>query len=105
VLPSIWPDPCPTTVLEAMALGTPIVTTPMGGIADMVTDGDSALVVTPGDVGATEAALRRLVGDAELRARLVAGAKERVRPYLQSAVADTFTGIYEDLAGRHPSRP
>ena len=105
VLPSIWPDPCPTTVLEAMALGTPIVTTPMGGIADMVTDGDSALVVTPGDVGATETALRRLVGDAELRARLVAGAKERVRPYLQSAVADTFTGIYEDLAGRHPSRP
>ena len=68
VLPSVWPDPCPTTVLEAMALGTPIVTTPMGGIADMVTDGESALVVAPGDVDATEAALRRLVAEPALRA-------------------------------------
>ena len=45
-----WPDPCPTTVLEAMALGAPLVTTHMGGIADMVVDGESALVVPPGDV-------------------------------------------------------
>ena len=50
VLPSRWPDPCPTTVLEAMALGAPLVTTHMGGIADMVVDGESALVVPPGDV-------------------------------------------------------
>ena len=50
VLPSRWPDPCPTTVLEAMALGAPLVTTHMGGIADMVADGESALVVPPGDV-------------------------------------------------------
>jgi glycosyltransferase involved in cell wall biosynthesis len=97
VLPSVWPDPCPTTVLEAMALGTPVVTTPMGGIADMVTDDESALVVTPGDVDETEAALRRLIADPELRTRLVAAAKQRVQPYLQSAVADTFTGIYEGL--------
>lgn len=104
VLPSVWPDPCPTTVLEAMALGTPLVTTSMGGIADMLTDGESALVVAPGDVDATEAALRRFVADPELRSRLVAGARERVRPYLQSAVADTFTGIYEDLHSRYRGR-
>jgi glycosyltransferase involved in cell wall biosynthesis len=101
-LPSVWPDPCPTTVLEAMALGTPVVTTPMGGIADMVTDGESALVVSPGDVDGTEAALRRLAADPDLRSRLAAGARERVRPYLQSAVADTFTGIYEELVSRTP---
>ena len=63
VLPSVWPDPCPTTVLEAMALGTPVVTTPMGGIADMVTHDESALVVTPGDVDETEAALRRIIAE------------------------------------------
>ena len=104
VLPSVWPDPCPTTVLEAMALGTPIVTTPMGGIADMVTDGESALVVAPGDVDATEAALRRLVSEPDLRADLATAARERVRPYLQSAVADTFSGIYEEVRSRYPSR-
>ncbi|GAB3263428.1 glycosyltransferase family 4 protein [Nocardioides dilutus] len=101
VLPSVWPDPCPTTVLEAMALGTPLVTTPMGGIADMVTDGESALVVGPGDVEATEAALSRLVAEPGLRDRLAAGARVRVQPYLQSAVADTFTGIYGDLHSRY----
>lgn len=97
ILPSIWPDPCPTTVLEAMALGTPVITTPMGGIADMVTDDESALVVTPGDVDETEAALRRMIAEPELRARLVVAARGRVKPYLQSAVADTFTAIYERL--------
>ena len=71
VLPSRWPDPCPTTVLEAMALGAPLVTTHMGGIADMVVDGESALVVPPGDVAATAAALTRMIADPELRARLV----------------------------------
>ena len=78
VLPSRWPDPCPTTVLEAMALGAPLVTTHMGGIADMVVDRESALVVPPGDVAATAAALTRMVADPELRARLSAQASVEV---------------------------
>jgi glycosyltransferase involved in cell wall biosynthesis len=72
----------------------------MGGIADMVTDGESALVVPAGDVEATATALRRFVGDQGLRESLAAGARRRVRPYLQSAVADTFAGIYEELRVR-----
>jgi glycosyltransferase involved in cell wall biosynthesis len=97
VLPSRWPDPCPTTVLEAMALGAPLVTTHMGGIADMVVDGESALVVPPGDVAATAAALGRVVGDPELRARVSAQASVEVGRYLQSAVAAQLEGIYERL--------
>jgi glycosyltransferase involved in cell wall biosynthesis len=97
VLPSAWPDPCPTTVLEAMALGAPLVTTHLGGIADMVVDGDSALVVPPGDVAATAAALTRLLADDGLGARLAAQARVEVRRYLQSRVAADFEGIYESL--------
>lgn len=97
-LPSQWPDPCPTTVLEAMALGTPLVTTHLGGIADMVEHERSALVVPPGDVAATTAALQRLVEDAGLRARLVAGGREGVRPFLQGRVAEQLEGIYRRLA-------
>lgn len=99
VLPSRWPDPCPTTVLEAMALGAPLVTTHMGGIADMVVDGESALVVPPGDVPATGAALARVLDDATLRERLSAQASVEVRRYLQSTVADRLAGIYRRLAG------
>lgn len=97
VLPSRWPDPCPTTVLEAMALGAPLVTTHMGGIADMVVDGESALVVPPGDAAATASALTRVVADPSLRERLSSHATVEVRRYLQSAVAAQLEGIYAGL--------
>lgn len=97
VLPSRWPDPCPTTVLEAMALGAPLVTTHMGGIADMVTDGDSALVVPPGDVTATASALTRLTSEPGLGERLAARARVEVKRYLQSRVAADFEEIYTSL--------
>ena len=79
VLPSKWPDPCPTTVLEAMALGAPLVTTHMGGIADMVTHDESALVVPPGDVAATAAALTQISTDPALAERLAAQARVEVQ--------------------------
>ncbi len=97
VLPSKWPDPCPTTVLEAMALRAPLVTTHMGGIADMVTDQESALVVPPGDVAATAAALDRLARDEALGLRLAARASIEVRRYLQSRVAADVEEIYGSL--------
>lgn len=97
VLPSQWPDPCPTTVLEAMAVGAPLVTTHMGGIADMVIDGDSALVVPPGDVAATAAAVSRLTADAALRDRLATAAGVEVKRYLQSRVASDLEELYASL--------
>ncbi len=97
VLPSQWPDPCPTTVLEAMALGAPVVTTPMGGIADMVSDDDSALVVPPGDVAAATVALERVLGEDGLGQRLAAQARVEVQRYLQSRVAADFEAIYASL--------
>lgn len=99
-LPSEWPDPCPTTVLEAMALGAPLVTTHLGGIADMVVDERSALVVPSGDHAALAAALGRLVDDPGLRERLVTGARDDVRPFLQSRVAEQLEGIYRRVATR-----
>jgi glycosyltransferase involved in cell wall biosynthesis len=97
VLPSQWPDPCPTTVLEAMALGAPVVTTSMGGIADMVHDDDSALVVPAGDVAATTAALERILAEDGLGARLATRARVEVQRYLQSRVAADFEDIYASL--------
>ncbi|MDN4174793.1 glycosyltransferase family 4 protein [Nocardioides sp. SOB77] len=96
-LPSEWPDPCPTTVLEAMAVGAPLVTTGQGGIADMVTHEDSALVVPAGDALSLGAALQRLVDEPELRSRLAKGASASVRGFLQSSVAADLEGIYESL--------
>jgi glycosyltransferase involved in cell wall biosynthesis len=49
VLPSVCLDACPTTVLEAMASGRPVIATTTGGIVDMVADGENGLLVPPGD--------------------------------------------------------
>ena len=57
------------------------------GGRNLVVDGESALVVPPGDVAATAAALSRISADPALRSRLSTQASVEVRRYLQSAVA------------------
>ncbi|MGK5450278.1 glycosyltransferase family 4 protein [Streptomyces radiopugnans] len=64
---------------EAMATGTPLVATTGGAIPEVAgPDGRTCLAVEPADAGALAAALGRLLGDAELRARLGAAGRERV---------------------------
>jgi glycosyltransferase involved in cell wall biosynthesis len=100
VLPSVWPDPCPTTVLEAMASGRPVVTTSVGGIGDMVVDGESGLLVPPGDELGLAAAIRRVLADGELRSRLGVGAQTKVRRFTASVVAEQLESVYERVAHR-----
>ncbi|WP_406419009.1 glycosyltransferase family 4 protein [Streptomyces sp. NBC_00842] len=64
---------------EAMATGTPLVATTGGAIPEVAgPDGETCLAVPPADAGALAAALARLLGDPELRARLGAAGRERV---------------------------
>ena len=63
-------DVLPNVLKEAMAVGVPIVTTRLGGIEELVSHEQSGLLVPPGDVLALATALRRILGDPELRRRL-----------------------------------
>src|SRR5258706_790415 len=60
--------------LEAMRWGKPVVGCRTGGVPEVVRDGETGLLVSPGDAMALEAALARLLGDGALRARLAAAA-------------------------------
>jgi glycosyltransferase involved in cell wall biosynthesis len=76
-------------VAEALARGLPIVSTATGAIRDLVGT-DAGIVVAPGDLPAFTEALSRVLGDADLRARLAAGAREtrqRLPTWDQSAAS------------------
>jgi glycosyltransferase involved in cell wall biosynthesis len=69
----------PVSILEAMAAGLPVVATDVGGVAESVVDGETGLLVPPGDPGALAAALDRLLKDSGLRQRLGTAGRERAR--------------------------
>jgi glycosyltransferase involved in cell wall biosynthesis len=64
---------------EAMAHGRPVVASAVGGLLDLVVDGETGLLVPPGDVNALRRALRRLLDDRELRRRMGEAGRRRAR--------------------------
>jgi glycosyltransferase involved in cell wall biosynthesis len=75
----------PVSILEAMAAGLPVVATDVGGVAESAVDGETGLLVPPGDPGALAAALDRLLTDGALRLRLGAAGRERARRHFDLA--------------------
>jgi glycosyltransferase involved in cell wall biosynthesis len=67
----------PVSVLEAMAAGLPVVASRVGGVPEQVVDGETGLLVDPGDPEPLAAALERLAGDPALRRRLGAAGRAR----------------------------
>src|SRR5206468_4171447 len=83
--------------LEAMAAGRPVVASRVGGLAEAVVHAETGLLVPPGDPTALAAALARLAGDPELRARLGAAGRERVLArYTAARMAEGTLACYED---------
>jgi glycosyltransferase involved in cell wall biosynthesis len=98
VVPSVWPDPLPGVVREAMSRGKAVIGSDVGGIPDMVQDGVTGLLVPPGDIEALATAMRRLIDDEALRTALGERARLDVRRYDATTVAGRFAALYRDLA-------
>ncbi len=86
------------TLREAMALGVPVIASAAGGNPELVLDGNSGLLVPPRDSAAMAAAVRRLLTDASLAARLARGGRERVEKGFSSEVRlDRIETLYSRL--------
>ncbi len=86
---------------EAMAHRRPVVASAVGGLLDLVADGETGLLVPPGDVAALRAALERLLADPDLRRRLGAAARERAERDLSwDRVTDLTLTAYDDALRR-----
>jgi glycosyltransferase involved in cell wall biosynthesis len=96
VMPSRM-DPCPLAVLEAMAVGLPVVGTRVGGIPDEL-GADGGLLVDSEDVDAIADAILRLVESPELRASLGEAARRRVRQlFTPERQADGLERVYRSV--------
>jgi glycosyltransferase involved in cell wall biosynthesis len=94
-LPS-FAEGLPLVVLEAMAQGKPVVATSVGGTPELVRDGETGLLVPPGDVEALQRALALLLGDGPLARRLGEAGRERVRTAFSAAAMEAeILRIYE----------
>jgi glycosyltransferase involved in cell wall biosynthesis len=95
VLPTRYPpEGQPLSILEAMAAGVPVVSTPRAAIPDMLEDGVTGLLIPEGDEPALEAALRRLVESPSERSAMGAAARTR---YLEGFTVDRMTERLRDL--------
>lgn len=98
VVPSIVLDASPTVVLEAMAAARPVVASSSGGITDLVEDGETGILVPPGDAAALARALDSLIDDPTRAGAMGRKGLERVRLFTASAIAERVEGLYRQVA-------
>jgi glycosyltransferase involved in cell wall biosynthesis len=97
ILPSIN-EGTPVSAIEALAAGRPVVATRVGGVPDVVREGEDGFLVDPGDVDALADRLARLAADPELRDRLGAAGRARVVPrYSVGRLVDDIDLLYRSL--------
>ncbi len=97
VFPSLWPEPLSRVLLEALALGTPVVAMATGGTREILSTPDSGLVTE--DLGDLGSALGRLVGDRALRNRIVEGARGRAQAFSPEVLIPKYETVYRRLGG------
>ena len=87
----------PLALLEAMAAGLPVVATTVGGVPEVLTDGVDGLLVEPGDAGALQVALGKLLADPALARQLGARARLRAESFDIDRAAERIVGVYETV--------
>ncbi|HEY6057371.1 MAG TPA: glycosyltransferase family 4 protein, partial [Candidatus Limnocylindrales bacterium] len=92
----------PLVVVEAMVAGLPVVASRVGGTPEAVVDGETGLLVDPGDVLATRAAIRRLLDDPDLARRMGRRGQEVARErFSPAALVEGVLRVYEDALDGH----
>lgn len=94
VAPSLLPESFGIVALEAAAAGKPTIASDIGGLSDVVIDGETGLLVEPGDREGLRSALQELCADPALRERMGAAAIKRARRFSPDAIVPRFEEAY-----------
>jgi glycosyltransferase involved in cell wall biosynthesis len=101
ILPS-YNEGLPMALLEAMSWGLPVITTPVGGIPELVISGTNGLLVNPGEIDALSAALQSLVVSEQLRLQLGSKARATVMPFEVSKYFSQLADVYRQCRWERP---
>ncbi len=97
VFPSLW-DGLGMAVLEAMALGVPVVACAAGGVPEIIADEENGVLVKPGDPEALIHAIRRVLSNPSFAARLIRRAQETVQEHFDArTMVRAYESWYDDL--------
>lgn len=96
--PSLCPDACPTVVMEAMAAGKPVIGSQIGGITDLISSGESGLLVPAGEPEALRQAMSSLLAQPDLRERMGQTAKVRCLEFQASQVVSRIESVYQAVS-------
>ncbi|UUO17809.1 glycosyltransferase family 4 protein [Dolichospermum heterosporum] len=98
VVPSLWPEPFGMVVIEAMMRGTAVIASAIGGLAEIVQNNQTGLLVPPGDSQALAAALLRILQNQELAEQMgQRGRQLAIDQYRQDKYVDNFLELYQIL--------
>ena len=96
-LPSRW-EGMPLSIIEAMHAGLPVVATDVGSVSELIVDGETGLVIAPGDREALAAAIERLLADEQQRRTMGQRAQEvALREHTARAMAQRYEKLYRQM--------
>jgi glycosyltransferase involved in cell wall biosynthesis len=98
---SLLPEPFGQVIVEALAVGRPVVATQMGGPVEILGGRGCGRLVAPDDPGALASAIRALAADRALMRSMPGAAVDRARDYTLAASADASWTLLSRLAARH----
>ncbi|MEM2890193.1 MAG: glycosyltransferase family 4 protein [Candidatus Hadarchaeum sp.] len=99
VVPSLW-EGFPTVILEAMAMGVPVIATEVSGSKELIIDNETGILVPPKDSYALAMAILRILSHRKQTAYMVKEAKKRVSNYTIQNAAYFYSNLYQKLCGK-----
>ncbi len=97
VMPSLCADACPTVAMEAMAMGRAVIASRVGGLPDIVADGETGMLVPTSDETALRGAMESLLVDVRRREDMGEMGRRRVGAFRARTVVPRIEGVYEEV--------
>ncbi|MCJ2076359.1 glycosyltransferase family 4 protein [Methylobacterium sp. E-016] len=104
IAPSVWPEACGTIVMEAHAVGRPMIASDIGGLSDLVDPGKTGLLVPAGDDVALADAMSTMIQDPTRRETMALACRARAELFMAKTIVPRIERIYDELVPRPTPR-